>query len=38
MKQIIQDLKHPNLKAVHLLVDSTLDLTEEWVVINKKTA
>ena len=35
----LDDLKqrHPNLKAVHLLVDTASDLTEEWVVINKKT-
>ena len=34
------DLKqrHPKLKVVHLLVDTTSNLTDEWVVINKKTA
>ncbi len=36
----LDDLKqrHPNLKVVHLLVDTASNLTEEWVVINKKTA
>ena len=36
----LDDLKqrHPALKMVHLLVDTTSNLTDEWVVINKKTA
>jgi len=36
----LNDLKrrHPKLKVVHLLVDTTSNLTDEWVVINKKTA
>lgn len=36
----LDDLKqrHPKLKVVHLLVDTTSNLTDEWVVINKKTA
>lgn len=36
----LNDLKqrHPELKVVHLLVDTTSDLTDEWVVISKKTA
>ena len=36
----LDDLKqlHPNLKVVHLLVDTTSDLTDEWFVIHKKTA
>jgi len=36
----LNDLKqrHPALKIVHLLVDTTSDLTDEWVVISKKTA
>ena len=34
----LDDLKqrHPALKVVHLLVDTTSDLTNEWVVINRK--
>jgi predicted kinase len=31
-------LRHPELKIVHLLVDTTSNLTDEWVVINKETA
>jgi predicted kinase len=33
----LEDLKslHPNLRLVHLLVDTTSDMTEEWLVINK---
>ncbi len=36
----LNDLKqlHPSLKIVHLLVDTTSDLTADWVVISKKTA
>ena len=36
----LDDLKqrHPELKIVHLLVDTTSDLTDEWVVINQKIA
>ena len=36
----LDDLKqrHPELKVVHLLVDTTSDLTDKWVVISKKTA
>jgi len=36
----LDDLKqrHPKLKVIHLLVDTTSNLTDEWVVINKKTA
>ena len=36
----LEDLKkrHPDLKIVHLLVDTTSDLTDEWFVIDKKTA
>ncbi len=36
----LDDLKqrHPALKVVHLLVDTTSNLTDQWVVINKKTA
>jgi predicted kinase len=36
----LDDLKqlHPKLKVVHLLVDTTSNLTDEWFVINKKTA
>jgi predicted kinase len=36
----LDDLKqrHPELKVVHLLVDTTSNLTDEWVVINKETA
>jgi len=36
----LSDLKqrHPALKIIHLLVDTTSDLTDEWVVISKKTA
>lgn len=35
----LDDLKkrHPNLDTVHLLVDTTSDLTEEWYVIGKVT-
>ena len=35
----LDDLKqrYPELKVVHLLVDTTSNLTDEWVVINKKT-
>jgi predicted kinase len=35
----LNDLKqrHPALNIVHLLVDTTSDLTDEWVVISKKT-
>lgn len=35
----LEDLKerHPNLDIVHLLVDTTSDLTEEWYVIGKVT-
>ena len=35
----LEDLKrlHPNLNIVHLLVDTTSDLTEEWFVIGKVT-
>ncbi len=33
----LEDLKslHPNLNIVHLLIDTTSALTEEWFVINK---
>ena len=36
----LADLKqrHPDLNVVHLLVDTTSNLTEEWFVINKETA
>jgi predicted kinase len=36
----LDDLKqlNPKLKVVHLLVDTTSNLTDEWFVINKKTA
>jgi predicted kinase len=36
----LDDLKqrHPALKVVHLLVDTTSNLTDEWHVIHKKTA
>lgn len=36
----LDDLKqrHPELKIVHLLVDTTSNLTDEWVVISKKIA
>ena len=36
----LDDLKqrHPELKVVHLLVDTASDLTDEWFVIGKKTA
>ncbi len=36
----LNDLKerHPDLEIIHLLVDTTSDLTEEWVVIGKTTA
>jgi predicted kinase len=36
----LDDLKqlHPALKIVHLLVDTTSDLTDEWFVLDKKTA
>ena len=36
----LDDLKkrHPELKIVHLLVDTASDLTDEWFVIGKKTA
>ena len=36
----LSDLKalHPNLTMVHLLVDTTSDLTEEWFVIDRITA
>jgi len=36
----LNDLKqrHPALNIVHLLVDTASDLTDEWVVISKKTA
>ncbi|MCG6879743.1 MAG: ATP-binding protein [Deltaproteobacteria bacterium] len=30
--------RYPELKVVHLLVDTASDLTDEWVVIGKKTA
>jgi len=35
----LDDLKqrHPKLKVVHLLVDTTSNLTDQWVVISKKT-
>ncbi len=35
----LEDLKdlHPDLNIVHLLVDTTSDLTEEWYVIGKTT-
>ena len=35
----LDDLKqrHPELKVVHLLVDTTSNLTDEWIVINKET-
>ena len=35
----LEDLKnlHPNLNILHLLVDTTSDLTEEWFVIGKVT-
>ena len=35
----LKDLKdlHPDLDIVHLLVDTTSDLTEEWYVIGKTT-
>ena len=35
----LEDLKglYPDLKLVHLLVDTTSDLTEEWFVIGKVT-
>ncbi len=36
----LADLKqrHPALKVVHLLVDTTSDMTDQWMVIDKKTA
>lgn len=36
----LNDLKqrHPELKVVHLLVDTTSNLTDEWVVIRKEIA
>ncbi len=36
----LDDLKqrHPALKVVHLLVDTTSNLTDQWHVIDKKTA
>ena len=36
----LDDLKqrYPELKVVHLLVDTTSNLTDEWVVISKKIA
>lgn len=36
----LKDLKqlHPDLEVIHLLVDTTSDLTEEWFVIDRKTA
>ncbi|MCF8130309.1 MAG: ATP-binding protein [Deltaproteobacteria bacterium] len=36
----LNDLKqrHPALNIVHLLVDTSSDLIDEWVVISKKTA
>jgi len=36
----LNDLKqrHPELKVVHLLVDTTSNLTDEWVVISKEIA
>jgi hypothetical protein len=35
----LDDLKslNPSLRIVHLLVDTTSDLTEEWFVIDRKT-
>lgn len=35
----LDDLKnlHPNLDIIHLIVDTTSDLTEEWYVIGKVT-
>ena len=35
----LEDLKdlHPDLNIIHLLVDTTSDLTEEWYVIGKTT-
>ena len=35
----LDDLKvlHPSLKIVHLVVDTTSDLTEEWFVVEKTT-
>jgi predicted kinase len=35
----LEDLKslYPDLNIVHLLVDTTSDLTEEWYVVNKVT-
>jgi predicted kinase len=35
----LDDLKglYPNLNIIHLLVDTTSDLTEEWLVIGKVT-
>lgn len=35
----LEDLKalHPSLKIVHLLVDTSSDLTEEWFVIDETT-
>ena len=35
----LKDLKdlHPDLNIVHLLVDTTSDLTEEWYVVGKTT-
>ena len=36
----LDDLKnlHPDLKVVHLVVDTTSNLTDEWFVIGKETA
>ena len=35
----LEDLKalHPTVKIVHLLVDTSSNLTEEWFVIDKTT-
>lgn len=35
----LEDLKklHPNLNIVHLLVDTTSDMTDEWFIIGKVT-
>jgi len=35
----LEDLKmlYPNLDILHLLVDTTSDITEEWYVIGKTT-
>ncbi|MBW1700662.1 MAG: hypothetical protein JRJ50_00840 [Deltaproteobacteria bacterium] len=35
----LEDLKklYPDLNIIHLLVDTTSDLTEEWYVVSKVT-